>query len=258
MMKKNKNLKILVFFLFLIFILVLFQPGVFSQDYYADIDISVDESGLVDIEGISNYPDLIVENSQLYTYKKQDIWQLNITINEEFSDYIYQVKLPDNANINNIIRLTGFESIKEESGKLIISGSGTNEILSVVVQYKINGTNDNSNNFDNLILTSLFGLIIFLTILLFYYIYQDKKGLTNKVKTKEKVSDINLKGLTDRQKEIVKLLIKTNRALTQKDIEKELNLPKAAVSRNVHSLEIKGLVEIEQTGMSNLVRLKKP
>jgi uncharacterized membrane protein len=35
-------------------------------------------------------------------------------------------------------------------------------------------------------------------------------------------------------------------------------MPKAAVSRNVHSLEIKGLIEIEKVGMSNLVRLKKP
>ncbi|GAG42324.1 unnamed protein product, partial [marine sediment metagenome] len=45
---------------------------------------------------------------------------------------------------------------------------------------------------------------------------------------------------------------------TQVEIEKELDIPKAAVSRNVHSLEIKGLIEIEKIGMSNLIRLKKP
>jgi len=255
MIRLNKNLIRTIFFLLLI--LISFQPISYAQEYYADIDISVDNSGLVDITGISNYPNLIVENSQLYTYKKQDIWQLNITINEELSDYIYQLKLPDNANINNIISLTGFESIKEESGNLIITGSGTNEKLSIVVQYIIDGTIENANDYDNLILAFLFGLIIVLTILLLYYIYQEKKGLKNKGKIKEEVSEISLRGLTERQKEIVKLLIRTNRALTQKDIEKELNLPKAAVSRNVHSLEIKGLVEIEQTGMSNLVRLKK-
>jgi uncharacterized membrane protein len=30
------------------------------------------------------------------------------------------------------------------------------------------------------------------------------------------------------------------------------------VSRNIHGLEMKGLIEKEQMGMSNLIRLKKP
>ena len=68
----------------------------------------------------------------------------------------------------------------------------------------------------------------------------------------------SLKGLTDRQRDIVKLLISVKRPLTQVDIQKELQMPKAAVSRNVHSLELKGLIEIEKVGMSNLLRLKKP
>ena len=68
----------------------------------------------------------------------------------------------------------------------------------------------------------------------------------------------NFRGLTDRQKQIMELLIETKRPLTQVEIEKELDIPKAAVSRNVHSLEIKGLIEIEKIGMSNLIRLKKP
>ena len=70
--------------------------------------------------------------------------------------------------------------------------------------------------------------------------------------------EYSFRGLTDRQKDIVQLLIKVKRPLTQVEIQKELDMPKAAVSRNVHSLEIKGLIEIEKIGMSNLVRLKKP
>jgi uncharacterized membrane protein len=68
----------------------------------------------------------------------------------------------------------------------------------------------------------------------------------------------DFKGLNQRQKEIVKLLVDRNIPLTQTDIQKELNIPKAAVSRNIRGLELKGLIEKEQIGMSNLIRIKKP
>ena len=55
----------------------------------------------------------------------------------------------------------------------------------------------------------------------------------------------------------MRLLIEKKRPLTQTVIQKELNIPKAAVSRNISSLELKGLVEKEKIGMSNLIRLKK-
>jgi len=53
------------------------------------------------------------------------------------------------------------------------------------------------------------------------------------------------------------LLIDKKTPLTQTDIQKQLNIPKAAVSRNIQRLELKGLIEKEQIGMSNLIRLKK-
>ena len=56
----------------------------------------------------------------------------------------------------------------------------------------------------------------------------------------------------------MKLLVDKKIPLTQTDIQKELNIPKAAVSRNIRGLELKGLIEKEQIGMSNLIRLKKP
>jgi uncharacterized membrane protein len=34
-------------------------------------------------------------------------------------------------------------------------------------------------------------------------------------------------------------------------------MPKASVSRNIRRLELKGLIEKEQIGMSNIIRLKK-
>ncbi len=238
------------------FISIFSYPLVCAENYYADIEINVDDSGVVDIEGISNHPDLLVKNSQLYTYKKQSYWLLNITKNEVFSDYIYVLTLPEGSKINHI-KTSGFIGIEEESGKLIISGAGQNESLSVVVQYQIISNEQSSVDF--IILSILIISIIILTGLLFYFVFKNKQkeSVGSNIKNDNEV-EYSFKGLSERQKEIVQLLIDFKRPLTQVEIQKELDMPKAAVSRNVHSLEIKGLIEIEKIGMSNLIRLKKP
>ncbi len=247
---KNKLLKLFIILFLIIFILL--TPQISAQNYYADIEITVDEKGIVDIEGISNHPDLISQNTEKYTYKKQSYWLLNITKEEVFSDYIYSLNLPG-GSIINYIDASGFNGIEEDDGRLVITGSGNNEKLSISVQYQIDNTSQELSTNDYVLWMLLF-LIIALTILLIYFIYQDK--------TKEKgfskdANQYNLKGLSIRQRKIMKLLIDKNRPLTQTDIQKELKIPKAAVSRNVHSLELKDLIEIEKTGMSNLIRLKK-
>jgi uncharacterized membrane protein len=166
--------------------------------------------------------------------------------------------LPKGAIVNHI-KTSGFGGIEEESGKLIISGTGQNEELSIVVQYQIKSTLDKQSSLNFIILITLVLLTIILTIFLVYLVFKNKQKESNKsdVEIADEV-DYSLKGLTDRQKEIVQLLNNVKRPLTQVDIQKVLKIPKAAVSRNVHSLEIKGLIEIEKVGMSNLIRLKKP
>ena len=254
---RKKNLQKGIIILFLFSILLLSLSYVSAEEYYADIEITVDDNGLVDISGISNHPDLLVENSNHYTYKKQSYWLINITKEEVFSDYIFVLTLPKGAKVNHI-KTSGFGGIEEESGKLVVSGAGQNEQLSIVVQYQINPTLNEQSSIDLSILFILILSIIILTILLFYFVFQKKQkesASSNEANIDE--GEYNLKGLTERQKDIVKLLINVKRPLTQVDIQKELQMPKAAVSRNVHSLEIKGLIEIEKVGMSNLVRLKK-
>jgi len=231
---------------------ILYAPSVCS-DYYADIDIRVDDSGVVSINGKTDHPDLLAGNSEWYTFKNQSYWLLNITKNEVFSDYIYALTLPQGSTIN-YIKSSGFRGIKEESGRLIITGSGGNESLSIVVQYQIN---NRSLDFNILLILGM--LMLILVILLVFIIYQNKrKKLAGSDERLDNNIGYNFRGLTDRQKQIIELLIETKRSLTQVEIEKELDIPKAAVSRNVHSLEIKGLIEIEKIGKSNLIRLKKP
>jgi len=251
-MRKSRNLHQLLVVLFVFVFFILYVPSVCS-DYYADIDIRVDDSGVVSINGKTDHLDLLAENSELYTFKKQSYWLLNITKNEVFSDYIYVLTLPQGSTIN-YIKSSGFSGIKEESGSLIITGSGGNESLSIVVQYQIN---NRSLDFNILLILGM--LMLILVISLVFIIYQNKrKKLLGSDERLDNDIDYNLRGLTDRQKQIIELLIETKRPLTQVEIEKELDIPKAAVSRNVHSLEIKDLIEIEKIGMSNLIRLKKP
>jgi len=111
------------------------------------------------------------------------------------------------------------------------------------------------NNLYLLIPIIIIGLVVLIVI--FYYFLKKKEPETTPKESNESVYD-EFRGLSDRQKKIMDLLITKNRPLSQTAIQKELNIPKAAVSRNISSLALKGLVEKENIGMSNLIRLKKP
>lgn len=244
--KKHLNIVFLIIFLFILILL----PVSTESDYYADITIDVDPSGFVTIEGITNYPDLLAKNTEVYTLKKQSYWLLNITKEEIFSDFVYVLTLPESSSVN-YIKTSGSIRIEEDRGKLIINGFGENELFSIQIQYQIGKLTDESFKFDPVFIFLITIIIILITILIGIFV-KDRK--TTQVINK---NGYDLKGLNQRQKQIIKLLIDKKKPLTQTDIHRELNIPKAAVSRNIRRLELKGLIEKEQVGMSNLIRLKK-
>ncbi len=240
-----------IFLLTLIFTIICL-PLTSAENYYADLTIDVDEYGFLTIDGITNYPDLLEKNTENYTSKKQSYWLLNITKEGNFTDFVYVLTLPEGSSIN-YIKTTGSIRIGEDQGKLIIRGFGENELFSIQVQYQIEQSTDNEFfSFDPVLLIIIIFIIIIIIILFKIFIKE-------RVKTKEIVENgYDFKGLNQRQKQIMKLLIDNKMPLTQTDIQKMLNIPKAAVSRNIRGLELKGLIEKEQIGMSNLIRLKKP
>ena len=63
--------------------------------------------------------------------------------------------------------------------------------------------------------------------------------------------------LPERQKQIMQLLQKENKPMTQAQIRKKLNYSKASASRNINSLELKGLITKEEIGATNLIKLKR-
>ena len=240
-----------IFLLTLIFTIICL-PLASAENYYADLTIDVDEYGFLTIDGVTNYPDLLEKNTENYTSKKQSYWLLNITKEGNFSDFVYVLTLPAGSSIN-YIKTTGSIRIEENQGKLIVKGFGENEQLSIQVQYQIEKpTNNEFIKFDPILLILILVIIILIIILVLIL-------LKERIKTQEiKQNGYDFKGLNQRQKQIMKLLIDNKTPLTQTDIQKMLNIPKAAVSRNIRGLELKGLIEKEQIGMSNLIRLKKP
>ena len=234
---------------------IIFIPLIQAEEFYANITIEIDESGFVTIDGVTNHPNLIAKNTEVYTSKKQSYWLLNITKEDIFSDYIFELKLPEDASIN-YIKSSSLIRIEENVGTLIIKGFGENESFFLIVQYQIiKGENLAFIGLEFFIII----IVLLLIIIILFLIVSNKKRKTLENKS-EKTLDDNKhyhEGLSDRQKKIIDLLIVRNRPLTQTEIQKDLDIPKAAVSRNINALELKGLVEREKIGMSNLIRLKK-
>lgn len=241
---------------FLSLLVITLAPVLQAADYYADITITVDASGFTSIRGLTNYPNLTIENSEQYTSKQQSHWLLNITKQEIFSEFVFEIILPTGSSIS-YIKSSGSLRIEENSGRLIVTGLGENESLSIVIQYQTEKQTSSLLQ-DNLVYLLLFSAIVIVALLIVMVFLNEKK--TSIIHPIEDVKEPlgNMKGLNDRQKQIMQILHERNTPLTQTDIQRELQIPKASVSRNLLSLERKGLIEKEQIGMSNLIRLKKP
>lgn len=225
-----------------IFFILVLLPLVYAIDYYADLNIDVDGSGFVTLNGQTNYPGIIVKDSDIYTSKEQSYWILNITKEGNFSEYIYRLNLPSGASIN-YIKSAGSFRIENRNNRLSIIGFGESKELAILVQYRIEKI-----SYTNLIVSSLV-ILLLITVGLIVKKFISK---TNKEKPKEH----NLVGLTSRQKKIMQLLIEKKKPLTQAQIQSQINIPKASISRNIKSLELKGMIEKEQAGMSNIIKLR--
>jgi len=256
--KKFIQNSVLIISLSVFFITILVIPSIHATDMYADIQITVDNAGFTSIEGKTNDMGLLVQNTEEFTSKQQSIWTLNITRNVIYSDFVFSIILPEYSQINTVIS-SGSTFISDESGNLIISGYGSNSTLSIMVQYQTKKALNENKIFevDTISIILIVCIIILVICFLVVLLFNNKKNSQLASNDPSQTSYKQMKGLNERQKDILQLLEGKNTALTQTDIQKELNLPKASVSRNIRRLELKGLIEKEQIGMSNLIRLKK-
>ncbi|MFP4423937.1 MAG: helix-turn-helix transcriptional regulator [Candidatus Woesearchaeota archaeon] len=205
-----------------------------ASAYYADVEIVVEENGLVSIKGNTNHPVLDQDRSPDFTSKKGKYWLLNITTDDTFSSMIYKLSLPDNSEVN-YLRAPALSRISDNNG-IIIIGAGENKTFNLLVQYRIE--RPGADNFlDWTIMAIIAGILVIAGVIIFI-----------KKRSKEDYA------LTKRQEKIVRAL-RTHKRLTQKELEKMLNIPKSSLSRNIESLQRREIIHKEQTGMSNVLTL---
>lgn len=213
----------------LLFILLFISPA--FADYYADVDIVVNENGVVSISGLTNHP-LLSSGDYNYTHENLGFWMLNITLEETFSNYVYSLTLPSGAVIN-YLRTPSIMSLGEEDGHIVITAIGNDEPFKAVIQYNIE-TQETINYY--------YFLFLLLLIPLFFI-------------RKKKVNKIDYLLLTNRQKQIMKIVEK-KKQITQKELETRLKFPKSSLSRNIESLIRKRLIKKEKKGVTNVLILK--
>lgn len=282
-------MKVKTFFIILFALFILHSS--YADNYYADIQIYVNSDGSTNILGNTNYPPFInVTNTQLYTSKKADMWTLNITTNENFESFVYELTLPENSNVNYIKTTPKFR-IENEQNKIKIIGIGEDKPLTLVVQYQIKPLNNLFSEKNILLGIIIVFIISLLIIIIIGFRFVKKLNLnfrfeieklkkrarlnTNNNKTnndkdknsvdtqntilkKEKEESkhkINLSLFSERQQEIITILLKKKK-ITQKELEVEMKIPKSSISRNVQTLVVKGVVLKETKGMTNYLSLR--
>jgi len=254
-----------------ILLLVLLTSFAASQEYYADVSFYIKDTGEAQISGTTNYPPFQQDLSQEFTSKVGKYWIVNITTPEtdNFSSAAYSVSLPENAAIN-YIKSSMTSRIISESGRPVVKGSGENTSFSIIIQYSIDSS-QNSVSFTTIAIVVGLALLLIL-ILLFYRSIafrgnpkrkNEVQNEAHEVKKEEKhdaASWYDKELLLDRQKEIVELIEKHGKPVTQKLLESQLNMPKSSLSRNIDSLVKKGIISKQRRGMVNvlIINPKKP
>ena len=209
-----------------------------AYEYYGDIEIHVRDDGRISIDGTTNYPSLEIENSAEYTSKQGKYWVLNLTFDQEFKNLIYTLRLPKRSFIN-YIKSPRLARIEARDDGLYVIGTAENQKFNLILQYQIPLTNPNYRY--------LYYVVGFILISSFAFIFFN-------LFTKTKLQHHKIRGLTERQKTIWKL-VKKNNEITQAELEKITKLPKSSLSRNIDSLIRKGFLKKESKGMSNIIYL---
>jgi uncharacterized membrane protein len=220
-----------------ILFLLLAMAAPAAAEYYADVVISVDASGAVRISGLTNHPGLAERETQEFTSKRGANWLLNITLEGNFSSFVYELRFPGNAQIS-YLKVPNKLNIGYESGQIVVTGTGNQEAFYVVAQYSFGP----QESYSYMI---IMGLAV-AAVAAFLYAYR-----TRKPKPK-----YDTRGMTERQKLIFEFVRRAGHPVSQVEIERSVNIPKSSVSRNVDTLVRKGFLARQRRGMSNVVYLK--
>jgi uncharacterized membrane protein len=233
-----------------ILILLSIITQTYSQSQYADLTFIIDSQGNIITSGIDSSNEFALNTqSPEFTSKKGKIWTLNITSENSYETFLFETIFPQGSEIS-YIKTTPTFRIDQSNGQLSIIGRGENKPITIIVQYEINEKNISSSYFSNPLLVGSLG-ILFGLLLSFLF----TKRYKNKKEQKAIKKEVDIAILPERQKEIINILkIKTK--ITQKELEEIMQIPKASISRNVKTLELKEILKKEKIGNTNYISLR--
>ncbi len=229
--------------IFLLLLLILLFP--FVDAYVADVIITIEDDGLVTITGNTNHPSLLELNESYSLTKKLDkYWYFDLNITG-FDKLYYSIILPENTEINNFISNNNTR-ISSKYNSINIIGYDINNSLEISVKYSKYTT----SSFSNIFWIIFLSIIIFILILLYFYLF-----IFNFKKEKKPIK-LDLRNLNNRQKQIISILEKENE-VSQNKLLLLIKIPKSSLSRNLQSLEKKGYVYRQKSGLTYIIKLKK-
>jgi len=242
----NLNFKITIMgrflILFLLALLLISPAYAATQEYYADVQIRVFPTGDVEVSGTTNYPALSPGVTQNFTSKSGNLWTLNMTFPDTFSEYVYDLSFPANAQISymNVPKNVRMETQGEV---MHIIATGTNQAFFAVVQYSLGTPPSPPLPLDPIIILGISALATVIAITV--YLRWRKRIQDKKFKL-----TYNSNAVTDRQKQIIDIIKREGGHSTQSKIQKETGIPKASLSRNIDSLVKKNIIKKERKGMT--------
>ncbi|HHQ44845.1 MAG TPA: hypothetical protein ENN13_01755, partial [Candidatus Altiarchaeales archaeon] len=117
-------------------LLILLSTLAFAQTYYADVELTLDDAGVAQITGRTNHPLLSQESSSEFSRKNNGLWLFNMTLDENFSNYVFKVTLPKDASIN-YVKSPGPIRIEGVGSKIMVAGYGQGRRLEILLQYAV-------------------------------------------------------------------------------------------------------------------------
>jgi len=233
-----------------ILVLLLLGP-VYAEDYYADVEIRVMATGEVMISGATNHPSLASGPTQNFTSKKGENWLLNITLPENFSEYVYDVSFPPNAQIS-YMNVPKNVRVETTDGIIHIIATGTNQAFFAVVQYSFDGPAMGPPPLDPILMLGIAIIIGFVLSQLYIRFRKSRASESSRAAAKPKMQ-YKPEAMTERQNQILEIIKREGGHTTQAKIQVETKIPKASLSRNIESLVRKKVIKKERKGMTMVI-----
>ena len=100
------------------------------------------------------------------------------------------------------------------------------------------------------------GIVGILLVISFVLIFSKPKEKIVVKKVKEPKKKLNLEGLDNKEKQVIKILQKENGTIFQAELMEKIGVGKVGITRLLDKLEAKQLIERKRRGMNNIVVLR--